>query len=127
MSNLELHFKATIEEFIDAITDVFPNEKKLKQFKAAYYLVPDIKIIVNELYKYVKPYDKQIREHDDAFFLGFDVATLGIEDDIVPGFSISSELDYIKALYPKMDEDNKRVCWEYITLLYQLSQKIVEK
>jgi hypothetical protein len=75
------------------------------------------KIVPEQVYIHVTPFEKSIRARDETFFL----------EHQFPDYADDNALDLIiskmKVLWTTLNETNKKVVWEYLTLLLDLASR----
>lgn len=116
-------FNITFNEFIDDISNLFPEDNELILYKTALKtaISLDKKLAYNTFNaKVTEKYSEQILARDETFFLEHDYSIIQVKKEY------SSIIDKIKGYWSSMNEDNKNIVWKYFKVLILLSKKIKE-
>jgi hypothetical protein len=115
--NNSLRFNKMVNNFLDELQTILPNEKDIMIFKSQL----DIASMVNphkllqSFISYVYPYKKYIMEKKEEFFLGDNIS---LEKDYM------SDAIHLTDLWKnKLSEENKEVVWKYFQVMIILSEK----
>jgi hypothetical protein len=115
-------FMNCLTQFLSELQNVFPNDYKIKSYSNLVEMLPSItyKKTIEQFYILTKPYEEQIINNDEDFMLNtnFD----GYSDTIM------DNIFYFKKLWKEtnLSDNNKKVIFEYINVLFKLSKKINE-
>ena len=123
---LQVKFKNNMLKFIDELIELCPNKGEffiLKVFVRDNVPLPEI---IERFVNIVLPYNQQIKEKDQNFFL----TTTALYDSIT-GFEYMRENDNGKMLIEstrqlwseQFDEDDKNACWKWLNLFIILAKK----
>jgi len=113
-------FNQQLEEIIDqaktTFSDIIEDNKQIEKLTNAIHttisITPSVPIKI--FYKnFAAPFNKQINDRNDGFFLKFEV-----DDDI---------FELLKYIYKNTTDDNKDIIWNYILRLKNLSVKYYDK
>lgn len=116
-------FNITFNEFIDDISNLFPEDNEFALYKTALKTAISIdkKLAYNTFNsKVTEKYSEQILSRDETFFLEHDYSIVLTKKEY------SSVIDKIKTYWTSMNEDNKNIVWKYFKVLILLSKKIKE-
>ena len=124
-------FNNKITNFINDLIIVFPNDKDFRLFKNTISLVKlanekmlleYFKIGVNEDFK------NNIITRNEQFFLDNNYSSV-LENDkignVINKDNINDKLiEKLKGYWVQLDEDNRKIVWDYFNILLQISEKI---
>lgn len=107
-------FVDLLDKFLDELIDVFPEEKTLKKYQASYELMKKAnpRKVVDVFMASAMPYQKQISESDESFFLNNNI-------DFLDSLNIKNWWT------PELSENTKTCIWKYIQNLTILGITIV--
>lgn len=108
-------FKKELKAFLKELIKVFPDDRDIKMISSSLNiaLMDDEDVTIGKIYKTLHPLDTLIHRRDPEFFV--EAQKLDID---VPLFA---KLNFY---WTSLDNDNKKVMWDYIQLLYVLSKSI---
>jgi hypothetical protein len=113
-------FNSKMQEFIRDLSDAFPDMQDFKLCKNALNLAvsfsPEKPQKIFHIYVAV-PYETEIIEKDEGFFLAHDFREVLMDGD----FDI---VDRIRSVWHRMSEDNKFIVWKYMQVLLLLDKKM---
>ncbi len=116
-------FYGQFSGFLDQLAAVFPEDSDFPTFKTGLHLLQKTnpKIVPDQVVIHVVPYEPTIRARDETFFLdhGFDDYT---SDD-----ALGTVIMKMKTLWTSLSDNNKKVVWDYTTLLMDLAKKCTEQ
>lgn len=114
-------FNEQILNFLNELSELFPEDKALKNF---YHTVDFMKKtnpreIMSQFKNYVYPYKDQILKRDESFFLNN-----SFSDNVVQSTSIS-EMLRIKSIWSsgRLTENDKNCIWNYFKVFLYLIDK----
>ena len=124
-------FNNKISNFINDLIIVFPDDKDFRLFKNTISLVKlanekmlleYFKIGVNEDFK------NNIITRNEQFFLDNNYSSV-LENDkignVINKDNINDKLiEKLKGYWVQLDEDNRKIVWDYFNILLQISEKI---
>ncbi len=112
-------FIKQVEDFLEEISNLYPNIKTLQVFKVKYDMMKSMnssKIIENFI-KYIHPFKTQIMTEDELFFIN------GGGQDNIQGDMLKLR-NIIRDLWiDNMSDENKKVVWKYFKVFILLSEK----
>lgn len=115
-------FMNCLTQFLSELENLFPNDNKIKSYSNLVEMLPSIvyKKTIEQFYLLTKPYEEQIVNHDEEFMLNQEFN--GYNDNVM------DNIFYFKKLWKdtNLSENNKKVIFEYINVLFKLSKKINE-
>ena len=130
MTTLLSAFNNYLEEFVDELIKIIPEENDFKVFRNAMYALRKVNPRqIHTIYKsYIENYRDKILVKDEQFFMKTDysdiISTLDEEQSTVSKADISQVIDRIKGYWENLSENNKENIWKYTLLLLKLSDKI---
>lgn len=117
-------FNDTIEEFLDDIIRVFPEDDDMQLYKFGLkgMRIASPKTVCQEYYQGVTiPYYDKISSKDEKFFMEHDFTE--VKNDVPDGVRILNKtLNYWKEL----SSEDKEAVWKYLKVLCVLSKKVIE-
>jgi len=114
-------FNQTFKEFINDLTQCFPEDPDFKMYKmaiAAAMIMNDRLVIGVFNEKVIVPYSDKILAKDDAFFMENSYSDLQGEYN-----DASAIIQKLKTYWVSMGPDDKATIWRYFTVLVKLGQK----
>jgi len=114
-------FYGQFHEFLDQLIRVFPDDSDFPAYKTGLTLLQKTnpKIVPEQVHIHVTPFEKSIRTRDEKFFL----------EHQFPDYADDNALDLIiskmKTLWETLNDTNKKVIWDYLTLLLDLATRCV--
>lgn len=116
MFEIREKFHKEIRAFLKDLIKVFPEDRNVKIASSTLTISlmddPDDKVI-NDFYNALSPCEDMISSKDERLFYNNN-----INSDVL----IFSELE---KYWNQLDNDNKAIVWNYITVLYLLSKKFL--
>lgn len=115
---MDLEFYKQLKAFLKEIIQVFPDDHEIKIISTKINLSTlekDIKLI-NKFYSGLSPLEDLILTQDDSFF------SLNPETHWTPGSNEFNLFTKLMFYWSQVDTFNKKVMWDYLTLLYKLSK-----
>lgn len=108
-------FKKELKAFLKELIKVFPEDRDIKAISSSLNiaLMDDEDVTIGKIYKTLQPLDTLIQSRDSAFFV--EAQKLDLD---VPLFT---KLNFY---WENLDNDNQKVMWDYIHLLYVLAKSI---
>jgi hypothetical protein len=116
MDKLLESFYKTLKSFLRDLIGVFPEDDSLKVISTSLTLAmkENDKEIIHSFYETISPFHQFIGNH--LFF-----------DKIVFKNKYHNELfEKLEHYYNVLNESNKKIIWDYIEILFNLSKKITE-
>jgi hypothetical protein len=115
-------FNNQIDNFLDDLMIVCPNEKEFSMLKNGIALVKKTnpRIILNQFNEMILPYKEQLLLRNESFFIVKD-----FNDDFTSVSSdyISKVTNKLKSLWEKgLSNDDKRKIWDYFHSLISLAE-----
>lgn len=106
-------FNDMMEQFIDELTQTFPEEKSIKKYQTAFNMLrkANPRQCVDSFMKEISPYANQIMQKDESFILG-------MENEFL------NELNIKKHWTPELSENTKNAIWQYLQTLHILGMTI---
>jgi len=115
-------FNNIVVDFLDDCIMVFPQDTYFKGYKQAILLLKKVnpRLISSSFKEYISPYKKHIEEQNEDFFLNSNYDEFEKTEDVI------SAINRVKAYWndPKLSKENKEKIWQYVKVLYTLSQKL---
>ena len=130
MTTLLSAFNNYLEEFVNELIKILPEENDFKVFKNAIFALRKVNPRqIHTIYKsYIENYRDKILIKDEQFFIKTDyseiIDTIDEEQTTVSKADISQIIDRIKGYWTTLSENNKDSIWQYMLLLLKLSDKI---
>lgn len=114
-------FYGQFHDFLDQLIRVFPEDSDFPAYKTGLTLFQKTnpRIVPEQVHIHVTPFEKSIRERDEKFFLDYQFSEYA--DDNALDLIISK----MKVLWAGMGDANKKVVWDYLTLLLDLASRCV--
>lgn len=108
-------FRKELKSFLKELIRVFPDDKDIKMMSSALNIamLDDQDTVTEKIYNTLRPLDQLIHDRNPKFF----VEAQNLDVDI----PLFSKLD---SYWGSLSDDNRKVVWEYIQLLYVLSKSI---
>lgn len=121
-------FNRTLEEFIDALADVYENHPKVGRdliiFREKFALIKGInpRLPLEQFIKHVVPHKAKILEQDEQFFIELDVKKTAKNENSV------FQLLRIQEMWQTENNDQiKTTIWTYFKVLVILAEKAMMK
>ena len=118
--DLKLKFLQQLEDMINEIVNIFPDNKKIVSLREKYLMLKkaNSKIIIDTFISSVLIHKEKILTKDESFFLDG-----GYQDDISEDHKIRY-VSFIKDVWlNQMTNENKEIVWQYFKVLVILSEK----
>lgn len=115
--NNSLRFNKMVNNFLDELQTILPDEKDIVIFKSQLDVTAMINPhkILQSFILYVYPYKKYIMEKKEEFFLGNNIS---LKKDYM------TEAIHLTDLWKtKLSNENKEVVWKYFQVMIILSEK----
>lgn len=116
-------FYGQFSDFLSQLAEVFPEDSDFPTFKTGLILLQKTnpKIVPEQVVIHVAPFEATIRARDEKFFLdhGFDEYA---SDD-----ALGSVILKMKSLWSVLGDNNKKIVWDYITLLMDLAKRCISQ
>lgn len=114
-------FYGQFHDFLDQLIRVFPDDSDFPAYKTGLTLFQKTnpRIVPEQVHIHVTPFEKSIRARDEKFFLEYEFSEYA--DDNALDLIISK----MKVLWAGMGDANKKVVWDYLTLLLDLASRCV--
>jgi hypothetical protein len=114
-------FYGQFSDFLTQLANVFPEDSDFPTFKTGLILLQKTnpKIVPEQIVLHVVPYETTIRARDEKFFMdhGF--------DDYSSDDALSTVIMKMKTLWSSLGEHNKKIVWDYTTLLMDLAKRCI--
>jgi hypothetical protein len=107
--------------FLDQLIVVFPDDSDFPTYKSGLFLLQKTnpKLVPEQVVKHVGPFEATIRARDETFF----------KERGFPEYAEDTALDLIikkmTEYWDTLTEDNKKVIWDYVTLLLDLATRSI--
>jgi len=114
-------FLKQIDNFIDELCVIFPDNKDILLFSEKYYFIKNINsgLIIDYFLSYIYIYKNKINEEDESFFLEG-----GGQEEIKDTSGLKFR-DNIKKLWlNEMSSENKEIIWKYFKVFILLCEKL---
>lgn len=111
-------FKKQLANFLDELTEQFPNEEYLCMARILMENQISTEDIMNHCISNILPYHKMIQSRNENFFLNGDASLFGIGGN--------QEVDHFKSLWLKLDIDDRLIVWSWFDLFVKLILKYNE-
>ena len=115
-------FSVQFDSFMDKLSIMFPNEKKIGAYHESFNIFKKAnpRLAINKFYETLKPYEEKIKECDESFFL---------ESEISENYNKKDDLLYIKSVFldASLDQVSKKAMWDYLNVLYLLSSRVEKR
>ena len=115
-------FNTHLMEFVDEISEVFPNDREIKLGRIALKAIKKVNpsLLIRYWYQYIYlPYKEKINEGDIEFFIEKDYSQdVQLFDD--PGYFMKA-IDKFRGPIREMDNENKEKALKYVQNLCQMS------
>jgi hypothetical protein len=114
-------FYGQFSDFLDQLIRAFPEDSDFPAFKTGLVLFQrtNPKLVPEQVVVHVTPFDAMIREKNEGFFL----------DHVFPDYAGDNALDLViskmKTLWTTLNDTNKKVVWDYLTLLLDLAPRCI--
>lgn len=115
-------FNTKFDEFVKDLIMLYPDDKDFKMLKNSFNLVKlaDVKKPYELFQKYSEDFEPYVMKRDESFFLNHDYSTVvkdetNFTDDLI---------NKLKSYWSTLNEDNKKIIWDYLTLFFTLKKKI---
>lgn len=115
-------FNTKFEEFVKDLILLHPDDKDFKMLKNSFNLVKlaNVKKPYELFQKYSSNFEEYVKKRDESFFLNHDYS-----DVVTDETNFTNELvKKLKTYWKTLDENNKKVIWDYLTLFFTLKNKI---
>ena len=114
-------FYAQFSEFLDQLIKVFPEDSDFPTYKSGLFLLQKTNpiLVPDQVVIHVGPYEATIQARNESFFKDH-----GFEE-----YAEDNALDLIikkmKERWDTLSGNNKKVVWDYTTLLLNLARKCI--
>ena len=105
--------------FLDQLIVVFPEDSDFPTYKSGLFLLQKTnpKLVPEQVVTHVGPFEATIRARDETFF----------KERGFPEYAEDTALDLIikkmTEYWDTLTEENKKVIWDYVTLLLDLAKR----
>lgn len=105
--------------FLDQLIVVFPEDSDFPTYKSGLFLLQKTnpKLVPEQVVTHVSPFEATIRARDETFF----------KERGFPEYADDNALDLIiqkmMQYWDTLTEENKKVIWDYVTLLLDLAKR----
>lgn len=108
-------FKEELKAFLKNLIKVFPDDRDIKVLSSSLNIamMDEEEKTIEKFYTILKPYDELIQSRNPEFF----TQAKTIDSEI----TLFKKLDYY---WEGLDDDNRKVVWDYIQVLYMLAKSI---
>jgi hypothetical protein len=115
-------FLLQIDNFLEEIKNISNENKEIMVFCEQYNMLKSInsKLIVEYFIKFVYPFNKQIREKDDNFFLQG-----GGQEELNDKSGLKLRDTLLNLWNNNLDPDKKEIIWKYLLVFCLLGEKYV--
>lgn len=113
--DLATAFEREFKAFLKNLIKVFPNDREMKMLSSTINiaLMDDYEHkVIRSFYDILMPFDALIQARDPQFFYQCKTE--------VQEFQLFSKLN---VYWEQLDEDNKKVVWDYLSVLYTLAKR----
>jgi hypothetical protein len=115
-------FNNIVIDFVDDCILVFPKDTYFKGYKQAIIILKKVnpRLISSSFKEYIEPYKKYIEEQNEDFFLKSNYDEFEKTEDVI------SAINRVKGYWnnSNLSQKNKEKIWEYVKILFTLSQKL---
>jgi hypothetical protein len=112
-------FYSQFSEFLDQLIKVFPEDSDFPTYKSGLFLLQKTNpiLVPDQVVIHVGPFEQTIQARDESFFKehGFDQYTDDNALDLI--------IKKMKERWDTLSDNNKKVVWDYTTLLLSLARK----
>jgi len=116
-------FFVILENLMDDIISIFPDDYRIQRYKTLYSLAKDTnsKLIISQFYQHVVMTNKDriLNREEDYFKRGGGQERLTEEEKM-------KYVDFIIDKWNVLTDDNKNVIWDYFKILIKLTELYVE-
>lgn len=125
-STLLKAFNGQIEEFLEDIVILFPDNREIKTSKTAIVMMKQAnpKMLLSVWYRYIyMKYAEKIEEENIDYFLNKDYTedVVKLEKNNSGGSSVIESINKLKGPLRELDEENTSKCIQYLKNLNNLS------
>ena len=125
-STLLKAFNGQIEEFLEDIVILFPDNREIKTSKTAIVMMKQAnpKMLLSVWYRYIyMKYAEKIEEENIDYFLNKDYTedVVKLEKNNSGGSSVIESINKLKGPMRELDEENTSKCIQYLKNLNNLS------
>lgn len=125
-STLLKAFNGQIEEFLEDIVILFPDNREIKTSKTAIFMMKQAnpKMLLSVWYRYIyMKYAEKIEEENIDYFLNKDYTddVAKLEKNNSGGSSVIESINKLKGPLRELDEENTSKCLQYLKNLNNLS------
>ena len=111
-----------LENLIDDIITIFPNDQKIQRYKALYNVAKDTnsKLIISQFYQHVVTSNKdKVLNKDENYFKGG-----GGQENLTDEEKLKY-VDFIMEKWNVLTDENKNIIWDYFKILIKLCELYV--
>lgn len=108
-------------DFANQLLAVFPDDTDILAYKTSLALIQKTNpvLAIKELHTYLLPYAAMITNRNSDFFLRKDYSEY--QEQVS-----SSLIEKLKTLWSGLSDTNRKIVWDYVNLLFTISQKYRE-
>lgn len=109
-------FFQQFDEFLTQLAVLFPEDTDIPTFKTSLSMLQraNPSMALRQVHDYLLPFADTIRARNEDFFLGKDYSEYS---DTIS----STIVDKLKGQWQTLSDANKKIVWDYITLILELS------
>lgn len=130
MTNYIKEFNSQIEDFLEYMLIICPNDEKsikskMSKYKTLFSTTKKINktLVMDNFILNLLCYEEQINSRDDNFFLNFN-----INENVKDNDKLVVQLTQLKTIWHKIDDDNRKKVFDYlIVITYWARQYFNEK
>lgn len=112
-------FEKELKGFLKNLIKVFPGDRDMKMLSSTLNiaLMDDYenKVLIG-FYEFLSPFDSYIQERDERFFYECNTPVQELQ-----------LFNKLNTYWERLDDDNKKVVWDYLQVLYYLSRNFCVK
>jgi hypothetical protein len=124
MESSTKHFYLNLKSFLKELNGTFPEDDELKMITSSitiYSMDDDENTLIKKFYTRLHPLESLIQNHDNMFF--------AIDHSV---YWKKSSYEYalftkLTGYWSQLNETNRKVVWDYIHLIYNLSKDFNER
>lgn len=118
MTNYIKEFNSQVEDFLNYVILICPNDEKtvknkMSKYKTIFSTTKKINktMVIDNFILNLLCYEEQINSRDDKFFLNFNIDGLKENDKLV------MQITQLKNIWPKITDEEKKKVFDYLIVL----------